>query len=126
MSYDDLQPQPQPAPQPGHQPQPQSRQQPANQPHPDPHPEYRPRPQRGGGPGSDPVVLLLLALVVALILGTVVYVVADHPRLTDPVMAAATVAAPSWPSCLSHVGLRGVCSRCARRFRERISACRWR
>lgn len=50
--------------------------------------------QPAGNPGADPVVLLLCALVVALILGIVGYVVAVHPRLSNPVMAAAAVAVP--------------------------------
>ncbi|MFE1873087.1 hypothetical protein ACFW9N_19610 [Streptomyces sp. NPDC059496] len=47
-----------------------------------------------GNLGTDPVVLLLLALVVTLLLGAVAYVVFVHPKLANPVMAAATVAAP--------------------------------
>ncbi|MCX4546861.1 hypothetical protein [Streptomyces sp. NBC_01565] len=78
MSFDA--PQPQPQPQPLAQPQPQ--------------PEIRLQRPPAGSPGADPVVLMLLAFVVAGILGATVYVVAVHPRLANPVIAAATVAAP--------------------------------
>ncbi|MFD9475169.1 hypothetical protein [Streptomyces goshikiensis] len=39
-------------------------------------------------------MLMLLAFVIAGILGATVYVVAVHPRLANSVIAAATVAAP--------------------------------
>ncbi|MFC9825222.1 hypothetical protein ACFWG6_29060 [Streptomyces erythrochromogenes] len=64
---------------------------PANTPQPQPEPQP---PAPAGTPGADPVVLLLLALVVALLLGGVGYVVAAHPGLTKPVMAVAAVAVP--------------------------------
>ncbi|MFJ4778069.1 hypothetical protein [Streptomyces sp. NPDC088762] len=65
-----------------------------NTPQPQPEPQPPVRQSSAGNPGADPVVLLLLALVVTLLLGAVAYVVFVHPRLANPVMAAAAVAAP--------------------------------
>ncbi|WP_369214206.1 hypothetical protein, partial [Streptomyces flavofungini] len=45
-----------------------------------------------GAPATDPVLLLLLGIVVALVLGATLYLCLRHPALTGPVGAVGGVA----------------------------------
>ncbi|MFE7092941.1 hypothetical protein [Streptomyces erythrochromogenes] len=56
------------------------------------HPQQLQSPQQPPGPGTDPVVLLLVGIVVVLVLGAACYLCLVHRSLAAPISAVGGVA----------------------------------